>query len=115
MPAKDRFISPGNPKFMGPESMGAQEQKDTGQVVGPEGYVFSGRTRICADLSPADYQHWSGLKNALKPFAKLAFGKNFRLSDSFMLSVLLNNPNFDTFMYESLRSFAKNYNLQSNG
>jgi len=99
---------------MWPESMGAQEQKDTGQAVSPERFVFSERTRICADLSPQDYQHWNGLKNALKPFAKLAFGKNFRLSDSFMLTALLNNPNFDTFMYESLKLFAKTYNLQNN-
>ena len=99
---------------MGPESMGAQEQKDTGQAVGPEGYLFSSRTRICADLNLADYQHWNGLKNALKPYAKLVFGKTFRLSDSFMLTVLLNNPDFDTFMFESLKQYIQKLSPQSN-
>jgi hypothetical protein len=100
---------------MGPESMGAQEEKGESQPEGPVKALFSARTRICADLSPQDYQHWNGLKNALKPYVKVVLGKTFRLSDSFMLTVLLNNPDFDTFMFESLKLYIQKLSPQSNG
>ena len=94
--------------------MGAQEEKEESQSEGPAGAVFSARTRICADLSPADYQHWSGLKNALKPYIKVTLGRTFRLSDSFMLSVLLNNPDFDKFMFESLKLYIQKLSSPNN-
>ena len=94
--------------------MGAQEEKEESQPEGPVKALFSARTRICADLSPSDYQHWNGLKNALKPYVKVTLGKTFRLSDSFMLSVLLSNPDFDTFMFESLKLYIQKLSPQSN-
>jgi len=94
--------------------MGAQEEKEESQPEGPVKALFSARTRICADLSPADYQHWNGLKNALKPYVKVTLGKTFRLSDSFMLTVLLNNPDFDTFMFDSLKLYIQKLSPQNN-
>ena len=94
--------------------MGAQEEKEESQSEGPEKAVFSTRTRICADLNPQDYQHWNGLKNALKPYVKVTLGRTFRLSDSFMLAVLLSNPDFDTFMLESLKLYIQKLSSPSN-
>jgi len=94
--------------------MGAQEEKEESQPEGPEKGLFSARTRVCADLNSADYQHWAGLKNALKPYVKVTLGRTFRLSDSFMLSVLLSNPDFDTFMFESLKQYIQKLSPQSN-
>ena len=99
---------------MGPESVGAQEEKEEGQPERPLGAVFSARTRVCADLSPEDYQHWNGIKNALKPYVKVTLGKAFRLSDSFMLALLLNNPKFDEFMIESLKLYIQKLSPQNN-
>jgi len=94
--------------------MGAQEEKEESQPEGPVKALFSARTRICCDLNPQDYQHWNGLKNALKPYVKVTLGKTFRLSDSFMLSILLNNPDFDTFMLESLKLYIQKLSPQNN-
>jgi len=94
--------------------MGAQEEKAESQTEGPVKASFLARTRICADLSPQDYQHWNGLKNALKPYVKVTLGKTFRLSDSFMLAVLLNNPEFDEFMLESLKLYIQKLSPQAN-
>ena len=94
--------------------MGAQEEKEEGQTEGPIKASLLARTRICADLSPQDYQHWNGLKNALKPYVKVTLGKTFRLSDSFMLAVLLNNPEFDEFMLESLKLYIQKLSPQAN-
>ena len=113
-PAKDRLISPGIPEFMGPETVGAQEEKEESQPEGPRRASFLARTRVCADLSPQDYQHWNGIKNALKPYVKVTLGKTFRLSDSFMLTVLLNNPKFDEFMIESLKLYIQKLSPQNN-
>ncbi len=52
--------------------------------------------------------------NALKTYVKVTLGKTFRLSDSFMLSVLLNNPDFDTFMFESLKLYIQKLSPQAN-
>jgi len=54
--------------------------------------------RICADLTPAEYLKWNNIKINFKIW--------LRLTDSMIIKALLNNPEFDKILFQSLKMYV---------
>ena len=56
--------------------------------------------RICADLTPVEYLKWNNIKINFKIW--------LRLTDSMIIKALLNNPEFDKILFQSLKIYVEN-------
>ena len=56
--------------------------------------------RICADLTPTEYLKWNNIKINFKIW--------LRLTDSMIIKALLNNPEFDKILFQSLKIYVEN-------
>jgi len=55
--------------------------------------------RICADLNPVEYLKWNNIKINFKIW--------LRLTDSMIIKALLNNPEFDKILFQSLKIYVE--------
>jgi len=55
--------------------------------------------RICADLTPVEYLKWNNIKINFKIWV--------RLTDSMIIKALLNNPEFDKILFQSLKIYVE--------
>ena len=55
--------------------------------------------RICADLTPVEYLKWNNIKINFKIWV--------RLTDSMIIKALLNNPEFDKILFQSLKMYVE--------
>lgn len=55
--------------------------------------------RICADLNPVEYLKWNNIKINFKIW--------LRLTDSMIIKALLNNPDFDKILFQSLKIYVE--------
>jgi len=55
--------------------------------------------RICADLTPVEYLKWNNIKINFKIWLKL--------TDSVIIKALLNNPEFDKILFQSLKMYVE--------
>jgi hypothetical protein len=55
--------------------------------------------RICADLTPVEYLKWNNIKINFKIWLKL--------TDSMIIKALLNNPEFDKILFQSLKMYVE--------
>jgi len=55
--------------------------------------------RICADLTPVEYLKWNNVKINFKIW--------LRLTDSMIIKALLNNPEFDKILFQSLKIYVE--------
>ena len=54
--------------------------------------------RICADLNPVEYLKWNNIKINFKIW--------LRLTDSMIIKALVNNPEFDKFLFQSIKMYV---------